>query len=755
MREERSGHEIQWQKSALKSSGPPVQPEAKIFLLVSYKAPVGELAAYLTPDPKDNKKHPAIVWAHSFSNGIGSSFWQLNEDGYNLTARAFREKGIVMMCPSWRGENGNPGRRELLYGEVDDFLAAIEHVKKLPYVDPEQIYIGGHNTGGTLTLLAACATDQFRAAFSIGGMLDGAITLKTAKPDEVPFNPASERDLQLRNPMRYAAFIQRPVFYFEADVHFDKTAALQMQSRANQHFQAFHLEGTHFDILHPVTQLIAEKIAAGTELKFTDEELAKSCRLADYNDQRALLAGLGKDDHGLSAILAKSPPEKTDAAAEKENGADNDDLGLPPILAKEKLLPGSGGSLTLGDVKVIQNAVIVFYEKKDCSGQTLQTLARVARLRNSIIDSQVFQAFDGSLAHWLADLALMRLSQPAALTPQEEGDIFSIIHAVIRTPHANGADLTAAALYRGIRIDSKFDWLNLLNAYDQNHSQTQRFMKAFSGSPPSGKAGEILLHHLISRQRRGLGGPDPYNSGAGSKVFKAWLTSKDPAEYITASLAARASAFLDAEFRDELLALAFDHPSKGVQLQAAWADARNGGNRGISFLRQACLDVELSPGAQECLKSLLREDQIPKEAASDTGMIAKSSITQMLKAPSQLGEAPLSIEIYDHKNIVWPTMREKCDVWLLKFTFKPKDGGDVKTGYGFHSKYTSWCSTKGHISPKVPEDLYIYTCAMDILQGAKGSGKSMTRKEAEREALMALRATNPGVFDDAKLPSQP
>jgi len=359
--EERSGHEIQWQKSKLKATGPAEKPNGKNFLLTRYKSPAGELSAYLTPDPKDNKKHPAIVWAHSFSGGIGNLFWQPTEDGYNLTARAFREKGIVMMCPSWRGENDNPGRIEMLYGEVDDFLAAIEHVKKLPYVDPRRIYIGGHNTGGTLTLLTACATDQFRAAFSVGGMLDGATSMKKSKIDELPFKPDSERDLQLRNPMRYAAFIRRPVFYFEADVHFDKNAAQQMQNLAKPNFQAFHLEGTHFDILHPVTQLIAEKIATDSELQFTEEELMKSYRLADLYDQQMLLAGTGNDDHGLSDILAKKP------------GAG----------------PGDFIPITMGDVKIIQNALMVFNEQKDCTPETMTTVFKLAGLKGRIKDYRV------------------------------------------------------------------------------------------------------------------------------------------------------------------------------------------------------------------------------------------------------------------------------------------------------------------------------------------------------------------------------
>src|SRR5437879_2540810 len=38
------------------------QPPPQVFRVVQYEAPVGKLAAYLTPDPKDGKKRPAIIW---------------------------------------------------------------------------------------------------------------------------------------------------------------------------------------------------------------------------------------------------------------------------------------------------------------------------------------------------------------------------------------------------------------------------------------------------------------------------------------------------------------------------------------------------------------------------------------------------------------------------------------------------------------------------------------------------------------------
>src|SRR5438132_1680682 len=41
---------------------PAPQPPPRLFRMVRYDAPVGPLAGYLTPDPKDGKKHPAIIW---------------------------------------------------------------------------------------------------------------------------------------------------------------------------------------------------------------------------------------------------------------------------------------------------------------------------------------------------------------------------------------------------------------------------------------------------------------------------------------------------------------------------------------------------------------------------------------------------------------------------------------------------------------------------------------------------------------------
>ena len=37
-------------------------PPSDIFRIVQYDSPIGKMPAYLSPDPEDGKKHPAIIW---------------------------------------------------------------------------------------------------------------------------------------------------------------------------------------------------------------------------------------------------------------------------------------------------------------------------------------------------------------------------------------------------------------------------------------------------------------------------------------------------------------------------------------------------------------------------------------------------------------------------------------------------------------------------------------------------------------------
>src|SRR5262245_60037583 len=126
---------------------PTPEPPANLFRLVRYDAAPGNMAAYLSPDPKDGQRHPAIVWITGGDcNSIDDGCWKEGPPQNDQSAYAFRKAGIVMMFPSLRGGNDNPGSKEGFLGEVDDVIAAADYLAKRPFVDPSRIYLGGHRS---------------------------------------------------------------------------------------------------------------------------------------------------------------------------------------------------------------------------------------------------------------------------------------------------------------------------------------------------------------------------------------------------------------------------------------------------------------------------------------------------------------------------------------------------------------------------------------------------------------------------------
>ena len=242
------------------------QPPPAILRLVKYPAPSGELAAYLTPDPGDGRKHPAIVWITGGDcNSIGD-VWSPVPRQNDQSASAYREAGIVMMYPSLRGGNDNPGVKEGFLGEVDDVLAATDYLEKQPYVDPNRIYLGGHSTGGTLTLLVAEYTSRYRAVFSFGPVYD--VAGYGANSGFVPADLSNHNEVVVRSPGYWLSSIKSPVWVFEgANGQVNNISELRRMNNATDNPKVHFVEvrtADHFSILAPTNALIAAKILADT-----------------------------------------------------------------------------------------------------------------------------------------------------------------------------------------------------------------------------------------------------------------------------------------------------------------------------------------------------------------------------------------------------------------------------------------------------------------------------------------------------------
>jgi len=242
-------------------------PKVEPFQVIDFDSPVGSLPALITADPGDAKPRPAVVWL-----GDGDC----NSIGDVRAAGPLVEAGLVVMIPSLRGGNRNPGVREGFLGEVDDVVAAAGRLAKLRYVDPQRIHLVGHGTGGTLALLTAQCCERFRYVFAFGPVDDPA----RYGPHTLPFDVASAREREPRSPIHWLDSIKTPVYVIEGRDEPSEIESLDAMAAANKNLRVRFLGvrgANRRTVVAPAARVIAERILRDTgrlgDIALTEREL--------------------------------------------------------------------------------------------------------------------------------------------------------------------------------------------------------------------------------------------------------------------------------------------------------------------------------------------------------------------------------------------------------------------------------------------------------------------------------------------------
>lgn len=267
---------------------PEISPPREQFVTLSVDSNGITLPAFVTPDPNDGKRHPAIVWITGGESNNLFEFWHPAPFDNDETASQFRNAGIVTLFPSFRGGNTNTGEIEYNYGEVNDVIAATKLLATLPYVDPTRIYLGGHSCGGTMALLISEIVSQteptlFKAIVCFGatelvytpGFEDKTSIFET-------FANASQRDktdVLLRSPYFWLDDICIPTLLIEG-LGGGNVQPLQKFAQASQHNDFVTCLAVnnlnHFSVLAPTNALIAEQISQDEAIYLTDAMINSS-----------------------------------------------------------------------------------------------------------------------------------------------------------------------------------------------------------------------------------------------------------------------------------------------------------------------------------------------------------------------------------------------------------------------------------------------------------------------------------------------
>ncbi|MDL2322292.1 alpha/beta fold hydrolase, partial [Desulfosarcina sp. OttesenSCG-928-B08] len=199
------------------------------------------------PNDEDTKPHPALLFCHG---GFSADIWEIECGG------PFLDAGYVVFLPVWRGENGNPGNFELMFGEVDDAVNALKWLSKQPFVDPDQIYMFGHSIGGGISAMVSLMDDvPLRHCGSSGGLYDARTFhgwYREWGPNFCPFNPDDKTECRMRVLEGNLASMKRNHYAYigTKDVWFHSTA--KRMKKENKGIGRLFIEevpGDHFESL--------------------------------------------------------------------------------------------------------------------------------------------------------------------------------------------------------------------------------------------------------------------------------------------------------------------------------------------------------------------------------------------------------------------------------------------------------------------------------------------------------------------------
>jgi dipeptidyl aminopeptidase/acylaminoacyl peptidase len=197
---------------------------------ISFPSGDGELAHALYYPPTNpmfegpaDARPPVLVKVHGGPTAAAST-------AFDAKTQYWTSRGFAVLDVNYRGSTGfGRAYRESLYGrwgvaDVQDCVAGVRFLAERGLADADAAFISGGSAGGYTVLCALAFTDAFRAGASYYGIGDLAGMFGTTHKFEARYDhwlvgsltdPATQRLMDERSPLRHADRIRCPVIFFQ------------------------------------------------------------------------------------------------------------------------------------------------------------------------------------------------------------------------------------------------------------------------------------------------------------------------------------------------------------------------------------------------------------------------------------------------------------------------------------------------------------------------------------------------------------
>jgi hypothetical protein len=290
-------------------------------------------------------------------------------------------------------------------------------------------------------------------------------------------------------------------------------------------------------------------------------------------------------------------------------------------------------------------------------------------------------------------------------------------------------------------LDCEWWWTGVFRRFHSKHPHVHDHVHDLLGIPlqhyPRTFVRVALLDHATGLAIQHGFKIHPFDSPDGKEQLKQWLTDSDPANFSKAQSAAAALPFISNPERSDLLALAMDHLSRDVQLEAAWASAKLGNAGGITVLARACTDPASFVRASAYLEELGRRDAIPS-SCDDADFLAEAHARSWLEHPNEFGRQPDRIILFDARTLFWPPANEERRVHLFHYTYDSDQSGKAETtGVVMTGGRTTFSLFSTTTTEMPAEDVYAIHCCWE-LQMNKDSRAPKERTAQAGRALLGF-----------------